>query len=544
MLKKEENPGLYDAIYRLYGTSGKIIKDERGYRTIERYFEEGEPIPDNVLGNVGYLPIHSGSDLKTLDGLEKLQNLKTLEIFGCTDRDFSYTEVAQTEEAKQLLQKERAEAYNRGQIEDFSALYKCKNIKSLTISGQRNLIDFYAENLPKLRELNINKCSNLDMVSGLHKLDIIKEIEREPNLTSVCKLRIVACDMLTRVEGLSTFGELAKNKVCFDPKEKTSKPLLELPLNTYLYMKNGKSKGLNNYENALADKQVNEPISWVDNGCESCESSYSTKQMQMIKGELDKISREVWEYGGNVNKNILNTYSWITSNLKYDYDAVREEEKLDDFKMGRSKKPNSKILENLRGTSFGESQMFKRLERSYEKAVRGIYDSEFMRERNRKWQNTVEEQSRTCRSNYTALFDKKVVCVGFSNIFNLLLVNNGVSAGPCFCASVNSRDGAGVCRTNHQISVIRLAQVEGPGRVVREIRFCDPTWDVGKQEFKYFNLTRAEIEKTHWIPGFYEAGVRVPVPEVSAQQDLGENKAQEIEGQEVASEAGQMDMSR
>lgn len=91
------------------------------------------------------------------------------------------------------------------------------------------------------------------------------------------------------------------------------------------------------------------------------------------------------------------------------------------------------------------------------------------------------------RSSLISLIDKKAVCVGISNLFNFMMADLGYSADPCLCSSNLSND-ARLTVADHQMSQI---YING------ETYYCDPTWDLGRKESRYFCLTKEEMEKTH-----------------------------------------------
>lgn len=91
------------------------------------------------------------------------------------------------------------------------------------------------------------------------------------------------------------------------------------------------------------------------------------------------------------------------------------------------------------------------------------------------------------RSSFVALINKKAVCVGISNLFNFFMADLGFRAEPCLCSNNMSND-ARMTEANHMMSRVYLNNVP---------YYCDPTWDLGGKESKFFFLTKEEMEKTH-----------------------------------------------
>ena len=91
------------------------------------------------------------------------------------------------------------------------------------------------------------------------------------------------------------------------------------------------------------------------------------------------------------------------------------------------------------------------------------------------------------RSSYVALINKKAVCTGISNLFNFLMADLGFTAEPCLCSTELAND-ARMTEANHRMTKIYLNDIP---------YYCDPTWDLGSKESKFFCLTKEEMEKTH-----------------------------------------------
>lgn len=103
-------------------------------------------------------------------------------------------------------------------------------------------------------------------------------------------------------------------------------------------------------------------------------------------------------------------------------------------------------------------------------------------DRNKKYRKTDQ-----IRSSYVALIDKKAVCVGISNLFNFFMADLGYSAEPVSCSSVTSED-ARMTISNHQMSKVFINN---------STYYCDPTWDLGSSESRYFCLNKKEMGRDH-----------------------------------------------
>ncbi len=99
----------------------------------------------------------------TLDGIEKLPNLKNLEIFSIPYQKITYDVDLETN-------------WKVNKIKDFSAIENLKKLETLSIKNDFNIKELNIENLKNLKKLNIENSPHLEKLEGLDKITKLEEV--------------------------------------------------------------------------------------------------------------------------------------------------------------------------------------------------------------------------------------------------------------------------------------------------------------------------------------------------------------------------------
>lgn len=246
---KAENPGLFEAICKELHISSKSTD-----------FLSSEDL-DKVIALD--LEVKHGANVTSLNGIEKLRNLSSFEIYGMSD--FNKAEIMYYDIYRASAKDFETAVFQYNQVEDFSPLQKCSKLEWCTIASQRKIKTLNVGGLHNLQTLWINSCEKLSNISGLATSMSNGELK---------KYGVENCEKLRKIENDNKFCELLKNRhdinVSFDSKYfinlMRDKPELRTTLE------------------ALPD----ESVKWAEHG-----QPYSTKQMLMVYDRIADIVNTV-----------------------------------------------------------------------------------------------------------------------------------------------------------------------------------------------------------------------------------------------------------
>ena len=147
MLKREENIELFEAI-----NNSLLVRNESSY------------FDDVFLSKIKSLKL---DNIKSLKGIEKLENLEYLDIIGKEDSTniFEYKEIYHRNRDKSDFNMQKVFMYYYGEYtknqikdEDLKYIYKLKKLKHLNIGRQRNITSVDLKYLPNLETLSLTEC--------------------------------------------------------------------------------------------------------------------------------------------------------------------------------------------------------------------------------------------------------------------------------------------------------------------------------------------------------------------------------------------------
>ena len=188
--------------------------------------------------------------------------------------------------------------------------------------------------------------------------------------------------------------------------------------------------------------------------------------MEILSNRVNEIIETINADPNNCKNDlakISNVYRWICDNLHYDdFNLVRAKIERDQDKQNKGK---------IVGVDANHTIVY-----DYGKKVAKYRYGEIS-------------------SSYISLLKGKGICVGISNVFNLMGSSMGYVIEPCRCKGGKGNfDNDKFTISNHQMSKMTLRVNGGDA-----IYYFDPTWDVGKDESRYFCLTRKEVEVSHQL---------------------------------------------
>lgn len=482
------NPNLFDflSVYcsEVYGE--KIFGEN--WKSYESVLVNGE-IPDEMLDNITYLDIPVAQyDIRSLEGIQNLTNLQSIKIVGIDE----YQALSKYEKCNPddlgILESKLEPYVRRGQIKDITPLYSCKNLTHLDLSNQRGISEVDLSQWPYLDYLKMNSCTSLSKVVGLQNTESLKRLSNSPFDSVSLDLR--GCDTLKLVEGLPQFAR----KLATRPDNLLS--TLYLPINTYVFMSNNQNSGLAEFSSIISNLPNSNCVLWSDNAdyLNLEEGALTTQQAEILKARIDTIIDTVCKDSNTSLQNIYNIYKWITHNVEYDFHGLNFEKRGGLSIFDRMQGFVRKVAEN----SDDFKKLDKKLSSGYQK-ISELVNWDPIASRREAAKNKLNKSTNTLRTSYDTFFNKKGVCAGISNLFNIMLADIGIVSESSYCAAVfKDKDNKSKIEL-HQISSCRLKAKDSKGRMVTARYFFDPTWDLWRENPKFFGMTRLEIEKTHYL---------------------------------------------
>ena len=375
MFKRSENPALFDVIKYNYNSLAPKLCPPKNI-----IGEDVEVLTQSQLDEIDELRIqyklnpeeeNSCFDVTSLEGIEKLSNLKSLCLTGTApkallDSTNKMISDAQEKYSGEKLKKQLSiiedivqEQFNRNQIADLSPLQKCKGLEDLKIVGQKNLKELDLSCWPELKHVDIFHCLKLGKIDNIEKLNIKTD--------DLVTFYVAECDMLNNIPNIAQFVKKVD--------ESHSRSEVHFPLNSYLYLTNRDKKLRDN------DVFINSGKVWWG------EPDYLVKtlQVELMKTRVEEILSVITKDSYNPIKKMAQAYRWICENKSYDFKSADKEKEL----IGKE-----------------EKKFF------VERAV----------------------LSAKMRSAYYALWGKKTVCAGLSRLFNFFCAELGFAVDDVYCS--------------------------------------------------------------------------------------------------------------
>ena len=291
MFKRSENPGLFDEIVNEYN----LKCESKGMKPVDFFCTKLEDEQLDIIESLRIDIQHSKKNINNLNGIEKLKNLKKFSMNGITEINMNIYETAKKIQGKIMTKEMWQKRYNKGQLTDISSLYKCKNLRVLSLRDQRNLTELDLSNWDKLECCFCTDMSNLENIYGIDNFGEKKSI----------KYNFEGCQSLVNVPNLIN---LTKNN------EVSTKVIM--PLNSYCFLAN-KDKQLTTDEEFLNSQN----IIWTDGLFET--TTYQTKLMKDRVGEildniLSKDDKDIVK--------LYKIYKYICEECHYDRDSLQKTE--------------------------------------------------------------------------------------------------------------------------------------------------------------------------------------------------------------------------
>ncbi len=456
MLKKSDNPQLFAAIASEYQ---KIDKNFMSIMASE--------LSDEQLAKITTLTINPSSmreyNITSLAGIEKLTNLTHLSIRGQDSRAhardfegaFKRAEIYSGYDLDKDLQFYNNE-YNCCQIsdEDVARLSALTKLESLDLSNQRAITQIDLSSFPNLTTLKMADCEGLVSVKGLDKLKVVNDPSSLPSKFAYeeCDFEFGGCYRIKEVDNfMQVVDKMAQNS--------DNKTHLHLPTSAYAALYRSYQKQGVDFKNTLSEKYVyDSPVDWIETSKGKVRAVHNSSQMRMATNRIEEILRTVCQDNPQDDMvRVSRWYRWICDNVKYDH------ENYDLEKTGTQKQ--------------------------------------------------VESVKHKIRSSFTAIWSKKAVCVGISNLFNYGVNLMGYTAAPVSVSSSSLNTDSRAVISDHQISALFLIKKDAPDVPI----YCDPTWDllrcnnqtgeVLNPESRYFCKTYDEMSVDHRFElAYYEQG--------------------------------------
>ena len=506
MFFREENPALFDCLVEhIKKFSENTIETAQFDKIRVMDYDFDTAIPNEILDEINYLFIDAkfGDNISSLNGIGKLKNLDTLIITTIDEVSIDWRLYSNEKLQNKQFGETLIESFNRNQIKDISPLYECKKLDTLQFYGQRQIEEVDLGAWPDLKMLDMSGCTNLRVIKGLDKLKAFENLAKSSDLY---EFNFIDCARIERVEG---FREVAK-KCLHTP---TNQKILLLPVLSYFHMINKDSKTMREYLVDYQSRGKNDFVLWGENevGAEGCLVEYDAQSLIKMHKQIRAIVNSVCDDQMSALQQIKAVYDWVTKNVVYDCKGL-------DYSKGQKIQPIMTILdfcEHLLGDDYQKAQqMYHNIKgkikqtklvnnavvnnftQRYHKA-RDDFDA--FKKKDEFFVKIAEEKKarQMCkaadiRSSYNALFKKKAICVGISNLYNNFLAYMGYKSKPCYC-KVGECGGTYWGDFNHQITQCDLNLSDG--RVCTY--YFDPTLDLGVEAQQYFCLNKEEIEYDH-----------------------------------------------
>lgn len=288
MMKREENPELFKAICDHLGM-GDLLRDEPIQILSD---EQLAQVTDLYLNSVYTI---SGSDVRDLRGIEKLVNLKFLNIEGRTTEDPQFYKLYTAQYYPGQARELGAYIHDENQVKDFSPLKNCKNLEKIEIKDQRKFVNLDLDGLDNLKRVFIQGCPNfasIDNVSAPIKNNSLKTL-----IIQDCLGFKGVADMAAVVDNIADGYQLK----------------CELPVNAFIPMVNKNPE----LREKLCDKKID--LVWND-----MRGKYNSRKMLMALDRITDIVNTVCREDESDFAKLSRVYRYFCDTAHYSHDDSGE----------------------------------------------------------------------------------------------------------------------------------------------------------------------------------------------------------------------------
>lgn len=429
MFYREENPALFDVIAKQYSSFDVKFLINYNQKKVDK-------MSDDQLKKIVALDLtDSRADIVSLKGIEKLTNLTKLSINGLNYVDYcKLVKVTKIKYAMNSDEKELAE-----NLDVLENLYNKNQIFNLSpLYKLKNLEVLNINNQRHIESIDLSELPNLKKLNmnWCENLQEIKNIDKLKIWNSVdinnAKFDFSGCVKLNKVDEFSKCIDLIMQR-------KPEKEIMYLPTTTFCFLLNKD----NEIAQKIYDDDIKNIIKWCEISGEITKIKNNGIQMLLAKNKIDNIINTICKQDATQLENIYQIYKWVVDNVKYDFNGKKQEDNLTYEQMQELKSDQNAVV------------------------------------------NTI-------RSSLVALWDKKSVCVGISNLLNLMLADIGIVSNIVNCSLKNKKDkfmqahnyDIRLGDVSHQISSININGYT---------YYLDPTCELPHKKFVSFLKNKEEI---------------------------------------------------
>lgn len=515
MFLREENPNLFDAIV---DNAWKNITVE--YRADFLKGVQQGYIDDIYTESITELKLNAvGFAIESLKGIEHFRNLEYFVCNGANDRKVAETALERRAEiinneklahdsedeekgnfwlqppyGPEELREFCRKLINVGQLSDISALSSCRKLQSLGLCDQNKITEIDLSSFPYLKQCNMQRCKNLRTVNGLDELYSHVDLFGNPRASQEYRYDFSGSQNLTEIGG---FARIVRKTV--ENKKEFGQPIYTFPVETCIGMTNHqKTSAMMRFYSEFACQNPNCDIfNWTENSLEQSQVGMTTGQVGLLKSRMDAIINQLVSPGDSSFAKVKKVYEWVVKSVKYDTEGfdkeilVSQDPEMVEAYNNELKKYSYNTITTMLEAEANKKPTPKR------RAAKRIKEDEM---------RAAALRNHTMRSSFVALFNQKAVCVGISNLFNIMLRDMGMQPQTCLCHIKPGEEYENFGYMNHQISQLKM-------RVGKDkyTYFFDPTnetvvvHETENEPLCYFAMSTAELpEDTLLGPSNYD----------------------------------------
>ena len=475
MFRREENPVLFDAACRALRDNEAYKRGpQMGERLFTKLKKTGVIDNDLIIETETLVLTEMANGLQSLRGIENFVALRRLKIAGLRDDECvtrACKDGSKTLEDAMLISREYFMQHN--QIMDLSALYSLTYLEELNLDNQQHIEEIDLSKFPELKKLSMQCCNSLTTVKGVDKLLPLRNAICDPASASGIRYDFSGSVFISEIDGLDKVLTKAINHA-----SSTNRPMLHFPVESYIRLANQREmwRYLATYAGLMECAPNRDIFNWRENSTTQSPVGLTTCQTDLLKRRIDNILDTICDPEDAPLQNTYNIYEYITQFTKYDNEEIRQRETY----LEKIPGIRGRVEFTMRDNTIYKQELLKNQQRIAGVSVLdALNDDEYK----------AVLRSHTARSAYVALFQQEAVCVGVSNLFNVMMCDMGYTAAPCLCWVKHQGDERVLGHATHQISVTQMYDEDGQINYY----FFDPTWDLGKSEMRHFALNSQEL---------------------------------------------------